>query len=247
MIKRIVIGVPALVLVAVAGGGAIAAASPSAPATGMTSSASTAVSNHPDGGTNDSATPGANQTWANDNFTRSASVTLQGEVPLADCPVSTTGHCYAWTGKITDKGTFTVNPTMLSHSDSPGAQDRKLFTSVTGAFSGGSSDIQFYSDWKTAGPALVPNKVNTNGLEASGRGTTTNWVEQFFSSAAHFNSVANPGGPDLGDWSWTYTAPFGSNKACPNDAYQWIDAANNQGGSVKADGDILAPDQAHCT
>jgi hypothetical protein len=248
MLKRIMIAVPVLAVAAALGGAAIASASPSAPA-GMTASASTVLSNRPDGGNHDNATPGPkpNQTWANDNFTRTASVTLVGTVSLSNCPVSSTGYCYEWTGKIADKGTFTVNPTFFSHSKSPGAQDQTLHAFVKGAFSGGSADITFYSDQKTANPALAPPKINNNGQDPSGRGTTTNWVEQFFGPSAHFNSVANPGGPDLGNWSWTYTANFGSNKACPNDAYQWIDAASNQDGAVKADGDILAPDQAHCT
>jgi hypothetical protein len=80
----------------------------------------------------------------------------------------------------------------------------------------------------------------------SGEQTTTNWVEQFFPTGV-FNSAANPGGPDLGDWSWTYTAAFGSNTQCVNDAYRWVDSATNSGGSLNTDEDILAPNSADCT
>ena len=45
--------------------------------------------------------------------------------------------------------------------------------------------------------------------------------------------------------SWTYTASFGSDAACPNLASRWVDASPDWGTSP-ADGNILAPDTAHC-
>jgi hypothetical protein len=234
--------------IAITTAGAVGAtAASAAPRKVVTATAVTVISNHPDGGNHDNPSPGKNTTWADDNFTRTATVTLVGEVSRSNCPVTGTGHCYLWDARITDRGTFTVNPTATSGAHSPGAQGAVLYRAVTGSFAGGSQDIQFYSSWKTPAASFVPSKQDDKGVSPTGRHTTTNWPEQFFGSGAAFNSAANPGGPDLGDWSWIYTANFGADPACPNDAYRWVDAANNSGGSLNTDGDILAPDAARCT
>jgi hypothetical protein len=220
---------------------------PASQAKVVTATASTKITNRPDGGNHDNATQGKNQTWANDNFTRTATVTLIGEVARSHCPVTGTGHCYLWDARITDKGTFTTNPTTDSGSSSPRAGKPLDTPAQTGAFSGGSQDVQFYSSWKTPTTSTVPKTENDGGLFPSGKKTTTNWVEQFFGSGALFYSAANSDGPDLGDWSWTYTLGFGTNTACPNDAYQWVDAAANNAGQDITAGDILTPSAADCT
>ena len=111
-------------------------------------------------------------------------------------------------------------------------------------FSGGSADIEFWSSWKTPNTTDVPLTVTG---PVSGRQTSTNWVEQFFGAGAVFNSGANPDGPDLGNWSWRYTLGFGSDKACPNDACQWVDSAGNGSGAQNGDGNILTPNATDCT
>jgi hypothetical protein len=208
--------------------------------------ATTVLSNRPDGGTHDNPVPGTNQTWANDHFTRVVSIQRVSQVSVSNCPGSDTGRCYLWIGEISDSGHFTTNPTSTSGSGSPQA-GKTLDTAVTGIFAGGSKTIEFFSSRKTASASRVPATENDHGVLPAGRHTTTKWVELFFVHGAVFNSAANPGGPDLGHWSWTYTAGFGSNSACPNDAYRWVDAANNGGGARNTDGDVLAPDSADCT
>jgi hypothetical protein len=230
----------ALAAVALAGlgltGGATAA-SASAHPTGATTAATTtftavtSVTAHPDSGAQ-------GNNWATDNFTRTATVHRVNQVSVSFCPGSGTGTCWFYTGTLTDSGTFTSVAGQLAPRT--GTLDQAL----TGSFSGGSKDIEFWSSWKTPNPADVMTKVSG---PVSGRETSTNWVEQFFGAGAVFNSAANPGGPDLGNWSWKYTLNFGSNTECPNDAYQWIDSAANDGGSLNTAGNILTPDTADCS
>jgi hypothetical protein len=187
----------------------------------------TKVTAHPDSGSH-------GDNWANDNFTRTATVHLIGQTSIASCPGSGTGFCYLWNAVLSDSGSFTV----VTGQESPGLSGGTLTQPLTGAFAGGSRNIEFFSSWKSAHANLVPKTVSG---DVSGRKTSTNWVEQFFGPNAVFNSAANPGGPDLGNWSWSYTANFGADKSCPNVASRWVDAANNGGGSTAVDGDILSP------
>jgi ribosomal protein S8E len=235
----------AVVLAGAATGLGVTAASAVTPVS-IPVTATTMISNRPDGGTHDNPIAGVNKTWANDNFKRVATIVRGAQVPVSNCPHSGTGKCWSWTGTITDTGTFTTNPTATSGAMSPQA-GKVLDTAVAGSFAGGSTTIKFFSSWKTANASFVPKTMNNHGMLPTGRATTTNWVEQFFGGSAVFNSAANPGGPDLGAWGWTYTLNFGSNHACVNDAYRWVDSAANGGGSKNTDGDILAPNAADCT
>ena len=198
-------------------------------------SATTTITGRPDSGAQ-----GSN--WALDNFTRVATVSLVGEVANTNCPGTDTGHCYLWNAAITDTGTFTAQAGQLAPRT--GTLDR----TITGKMAGGTSDEQFYASWKTAKASRVPATEADGGVVPTGRKTTTNWTEQFFGASAVFSSAANPGGPDLGSKAgWTYTLNFGTNSACPNDAYRWVDAAAGQWGSLNADGNILTPSAADCT
>jgi hypothetical protein len=237
IVKRITAGAGitalAIGLTAASAGAAIHPSPGQATPVGQTVTATTSVTDHPDSGTQ-------GNTWANDNFTRVATVRrLPGTVALADCPGSTTGFCYPWSGTLTDSGHFTT----VAGADSP-RTTTLLDQSLTGTFSGGSKTIQFYSSWKTASAALVAKHVDG---EVSGRETSTDWVEQFFGGTATFGSAASPGDVDLGQWSWKYTGNFGFDSACPNDAYQWIDALASGDGAQNGDGNILTPDAADCT
>lgn len=202
-----------------------------AAAAATTFTAVTRITAHPDGGAQ-------GNNWANDNFTRTATIHRVNQVPGADCPGSGTGKCWFYTGTLSDTGTFTTIAGQLA------PRTGSLDLALTGSFSGGTTTIDFWSSWATPNPADVP--PTATGL-ATGRGTTTNWVEQFFGAGAVFNSTANPGGPDLGKWSWKYTLNFGSNTACPNDAYQWVDSSTDGDGANIGAGNILTPDSSHCT
>jgi hypothetical protein len=232
---KIALAVTALAGLGLTGGVTAASAAThtaaTAAATTTTFTATTSVTGHPDGGAQ-------GNNWANDNFTRTATIHRVNQVSVSDCPGSGTGKCWFYTGTLSDSGTFATIAGQLAPR--AGTLDQAL----SGAFSGGTKTIDFWSSWENPNKADVP-KTATGA--ATGRGTTTDWVEQFFGAGAVFNSTANPGAPDLGNWSWKYTMGFGSNAACPNDAYQWIDSASNGGGNKPGDGNILTPSSGDCT
>jgi hypothetical protein len=203
-----------------------ASASVPAPST-VVAPATTQISNRPDGGNHG--------IWALDNFTRTATVTIVGEVAASNCPGTDTGHCYLWNFTIADAGHFTAQS-----GDLAPRSGSTLERTLTGRFSGGASHGQIYASWKTARATRVPLTEDDQGLLPAGRHTTTNWVEQFFGASATFGAI------DLGNWSWTYTLGFNANDQCPNNAYRWVDAAANSDGSLPADGDILTPTSANC-
>ena len=177
--------------------------------------------------------------WANEAFSRTATVHRVGEVSVTNCPGSGTGKCWFYTGSLSDSGTFTTIAEQLA------PRTGTLDLAVAGPFSGGTTTIDFWSSWENPNKADVPKTVPGGSLTS--RETTANWVEQFFGAGAVFNSTANPGGPDLGKTSWKYTLNFGSNAQCPNDAYQWVDSSSNDHGGEIGDGNILTPNSSACT
>ncbi len=191
-------------------------------------SAVTNVTNHPDSG--------VQGTWANDNFVRRATITLSDAAPVSDCGGNS--PCWRWIGKITDNGTFTTIA-----GAAPPRDQASLDQSLTGQFAGGTTTVRFFADSANIRGSRVPRHVDG---AVSGRRTSTNWVEQFFPRGTVFNSAANPGGPDLGRWSWAYTLGFNANNQCPNVAFRWVDSAVNGGGSRPADGNVLTPNTADC-
>lgn len=224
--KLITLAAAAGALAAAATGTAQAATNTAAtvkPAVTTMWTATTTLTNRPDSGAQ-------GNTWALDNMARKATIKRIGEVAASNCPGTDTGHCYLWDATIADNGQFTTQAGQLA------PRTGTLERSLTGPVKGGSPNVQFYSSWKSAKAVRVPTSLDGSG---SARQSTTNWVEQFFGLSAVFNSAANPGGPDLGSWSWKYTLAFGSNDVCPNDAWQWVDAANSSGGSLAVDGNIL--------
>jgi hypothetical protein len=232
---------------------AVPAAAMAAASVTVNHSATTVLSARPDGGNHDNVVAGTNHTWANDNFTRNATLHLVGEVPLSHCGSATsTGHCYLFTGTVSDGGHFTVNPTAGSGAQTPGnglggAQD--LYVGLTGNFTG-YAQYTLFSSWKTA-DRLPPLTENDGGNLPTGRHTTTRWPLRFFrlTGPAFWDSAGNPasGGSfsPIHNWSWTYVAPAGSDSQCSGLATQWVDHEST-GGAAPGDGNILAPDTAHC-
>jgi len=175
-------------------------------------SATTTFHAHPDSGNHGN--------WADDDFTRTASVTFVAVDPTTkDCGANATS-CFTYAGKIADRGSFFV----ISGASSPQAGVTEV-GAPSGPFRGG-SDVTFVSSSDTASATGVP--MNVNG---AGPVSTTNWVEQFFPAGTTFGA-----GPKLTDWSWAYSSPG----TCEN----WVDAFNNSSGSLPADGDITGV--SHC-
>jgi hypothetical protein len=234
---RITAALLAVPAIAVLGLGAATAASASVKS--YTASAVTSVSNRPDSGDHGD--------WAYDAFSRSAKVTLLSEVALSYCGGATgTGHCYHWSGKITDAGTFAtiVGDTSPGNGLENGGDPAAIGAAVKGTIAG-SYSYNFYSSWKTANRALVPSAENDQGNLPGGRSTTGAWVEQFFGSGARFY-VSGAQSSELGTTgSWKYAAAFGADSACPAVASQWTDASPDWGANA-VDGNVLAPDASHC-
>jgi hypothetical protein len=238
----------AVLAVGMAGAAGAATAVPTA-VKSYTVSASTSITGRPDSG--------LNGYWATDGtqaapLRRAASLTLQSEVALSLCGGHTgTGHCYHWTGKVSDAGGFvtTVDGT------SPGAGDLNtgpapaIGAAATGTMKG-SITYDFFSSWKTASAATVGTTENDGGNLPGGSSTTSLWPEKFFGKGATFyqantqvtltsGTLEAPGGA----WAWTYTLGFGADKACPNLASQWVDSSAGSGASF---GNILAPAAGSC-
>jgi hypothetical protein len=175
-------------------------------------SATTTFHAHPDSGNHGD--------WADDDLTRTASVSFLDPAPaVTDCGSQAT-TCFQYAGTISDTGTFFV----ISGAKSPQAG-----VTETGAPSGpfkGGSNVTFYSSSDTASASGVPASVT-----GAGPVSTTDWVEQFFPSGTTFGA-----GPNLTNWRWSYSNPG----TCEN----WTDAFNNGSGSQAVDGDITGV--SHC-
>ena len=198
--------------IAVAGASIVGLALPGTANAATNASATTTFQAHPDSGNHGN--------WANDAFTRVATVTyVSVDSTLTDCG-STAKTCFVYEGTIGDTGSFTA----ISGAKSPQAG-----VTITGTPSGpfkGGSDVKFFSSSDTASAAGVPATVT-----GAGPVSTTDWVEQFFPAGTTFGA-----GPTLTDWGWAYSNPA----TCEN----WLDSISNSSGSLPADGDITGVN--HC-
>jgi len=198
--------------IAVLGAAAAGLALPGTASAAANASATTTFTAHPDSGNHG--------TWADDDFTRVASVSFLAVDPtLADCGSAATA-CFQYTGSIRDLGSFTV----ISGAKSPQAGVTETGTPA-GPFMG-TSGVTFFSSSDAASASGVPASVT-----GAGPVSTTNWVEQFFPAGTTFGA-----GPKLTNWSWSYS----SRGTCEN----WVNSAANGGGSSPADGDITGV--SHC-
>lgn len=176
-------------------------------------SATTAFTAHPD--------TGNHGVWADDDFTRNASVTLVNvDSTVSDCGSKATS-CFQYSGTISDSGTFTA----ISGASSPQA-GVTIAGTPAGPFRGGISTITFVSSSDVASASGVPATVN-----GAGTVSTADWVEQFFPSGTTFGA-----GPKLTNPSFTYYSP--------NTCEYWTNSAANGGGANAADGDITG--RSHC-
>lgn len=205
-------------------------------------SATTKITNRPDSGV-------WGPEWAVDNFTRKATVTLQQEVPLSNCGgASGTGHCYLWTGRVNDSGTFTTvvgdNVPGNGHLNGNSGDGVLLGEKITQPMKGW-GNYSFFSTWKTAKGSLVPTSENDQfgTLHSSG-----DWVKLFFGPTAKFFPTGTNSGLETTFW-YRYTEAAGSDIACPSQAMTWTDSSwpvSNPDGAAPSQGNILASNAAHC-
>jgi hypothetical protein len=209
-----------------------------------TFTASQSVSSRDDSGTNSN---GTTSNWAMDNFTRTTTLTGHGIVANTHCPGIAIGACHLISGKIADKGTFTtvVGDAVPGQGSLNGAAAPLIGTAVTGPMTG-TLNYSFYSSQAVASASAGNAPSSVSGDTP----TTGQWPEQFFPAGTQFwDSSGTTGGSEYlgaGSWGWTYTAPLGSDPACPNVSGRWIDASGNNSGANAVDGNILAPDASHC-
>ncbi|MGH3421575.1 MAG: ricin-type beta-trefoil lectin domain protein, partial [Streptosporangiaceae bacterium] len=198
--------------IAVLGASVAGLALPGTAMAATNASATTTFHAHPDSGNHGN--------WADDDLTRTASVSFLAVDPtVTDCGSKAT-TCFQYTGTISDIGAFFV----ISGANSPQAGVTETGT-PSGPFKGG-SNVTFFSSSNKASESGVPANVS-----GAGPVSTANWVEQFFPSGTTFGA-----GPNLTNWSWSYSSPG----TCEN----WTDAFDNGSGSRAVDGDITGV--SHC-
>jgi hypothetical protein len=192
--------------IAILGASIAGLALPGTASAGTRVSATTTFHAHPDSGNHGD--------WADDDFTRVATVLYVGIDPtLTDCGAAAT-ECFTWEGTISDAGTFYAIT---------GAQSPQAGVTETGSPSGpfqGSVQVSFSASTDSASATGVPASIT-----GAGPVSTTDWVEQFFPANTTFGA-----GPNLTAWSWAYSNPA----TCEN----WVDSISNSDGSLPADGDI---------
>ena len=228
----------------------------------------TVISSRPDSGNHDNPAQGVNRTWADDSFTRTASVTSYGQVAPSFCPGYASAKCYYWTGELEDaKGTFTTNPTASSGAYSPGNGTDGTgaagpFTIGTVARGGmdGRYHFGFYASADTATTSAVPSTEDDHGTLPLSAATSTctggsscgvtncHWIEQFFPKGTRFwdlNGNLDPSCLGL-YWSWYYFLPTGGDESCSAVTSEWVTASWNDLGTDPVDGNIFAPGAADC-
>lgn len=207
-VKRKLLGAASITLLVA---GPIAAAVPAFAGT-VSITASTDVSNRPDGG------HGAGTYWADDSFVRTLTITTDSTV--GDCPgIAATYTCYK--ASIADSGSFKTIPNRGAPNPNypqVGTDATIAFPAVTGSLSG-TADFVFSAD-QAPSAANVPASEDDQGkLPAD---STSTWYELAFPSGTHFH------GPGIGDYSWTYKT------GCES----WTDSSTNGDGDQNGDGNI---------
>lgn len=142
-------------------------------------SATTAVSNWPEG-----------SGWATDQFVRSLTVTRQSAAPSSACGGAPT--CWFYTGTLADTGSFTT----ADGAKAPNGDGKTIAGTVTGSIVGG-AQIEFYASSDSPNPKTVPATADGATKPAS----TSDWYKLAFPDGTTF------AGGKLTGYTWTYTAP----------------------------------------
>ena len=209
-----------IAITVLAAGAAIAATAESAsaaphPAPAGTYTATTHLTNRPDGG--------AVGTWALDDMTRTLTIKVTG----------TPGH-YTDTATVTDEGTFAVIPGALTPNQAPGRYAGDRITAHPAVWLALVNGTAHYAFTSTALPSSLPNlgvPRTENGGAGTDEQTTGDWYAQAFGPAA----VVSQDGI-LNNWGWDYTAfvVHGAGLGIQ----EWTDSAANGGGNLPGDGNI---------
>lgn len=179
--------------------------------TKVSASGVTQVSNREDGG------HGTPSVWADDSMTRTVNVTLDHEVPAAQCGAGA-ASCFAYFGTVTDDGTFRS----VAGGKSPHAG-----VDIAGIVQGqiqGVSSVEFVASSGQPDGTLVPAVASGNAI------STGVWARQLFPSGTTFGAETQPA------YAYTYSAP--------GTCEIWTDSSNNSDGTSASAGDIQGVN--HC-
>lgn len=157
---------------------------------------------------------GAGNYWAYDYFTRTAKVTFRGMAPLSSCGV-VTGHCYAFTARLADRGSFRTIAGQQSPNFGtyPGVLIKRQ---VKGSFHGYGLFATFYAN-ALPKAGRVPHVVYGNA------DPSYLWPTLFFPSWAAVVGVNET------DYGYYYKAPHHQH---------WVDGSFNGDGQLPGDGNI---------
>lgn len=188
------------------------------PAPARTYTATTHLTNRPDGGA------GGN-TWALDNMTRTLTIKVTG----------TPGH-YTDTATVTDEGTFTVIPGVLTPNQAPGRYAGDRIAARPAVWLALLTGTVHYAFTSAALPSPAPNlgvprNENDHGGNPAGNQTTGNWYKQAFSSTAGLGGAGM-----LNNWGWDYTAFVVHGGGLG--VQEWTDSYANGGGNLPDDGNV---------
>lgn len=177
-------------------------------------SASTTITNNPDSG--------GNGVWADDNFTRT--LTISTDATSSDCAALTgftaaADACY--TASISDSGNATTVVGAFQPNQGSTTAANQTGDKITGPAEAvpftGTASYQFYAPTgDVPSAANVPATVNDNFTAQTGAASTSQWYLQAFTAAGRANVNTN----GLGNWSWKYA----------NSCESWTDANTNSDG-----------------
>jgi hypothetical protein len=182
---------------------------PAGPSAVVAVTATTTVTNWPE-----------NSGWANDNFTRTVTITRQHAAASSHCGGAPT--CWFYTESLSDNGSFM---TAAGATAPNGSAPLKISGIVSGTMVGGGR-LEFYASSGSPTAARVPATADGDVKPAS----TTNWYKFFFPVATTYGLATGTNEPWT-TYSWVYTAP----KSCE----QWTDGiVPGDDGQGPSDGNI---------
>jgi hypothetical protein len=169
--------------------------------------------------------------WANDNFTRTVTLTRQGAAPASDCG-ATAATCWFYTETLADNGTFTT----VNGAASPNGSSAATIEGNLSGIEEGAAKLEFYASSGSPNPQLVPGTATG----ANRPSTSTSWYELFFPSGTQFGlapaQVSGYGPWTTYDWTYSLNVPCGSGKAVSE---TWNDGINpGDDGQGANDGNI---------
>lgn len=177
----------------------------------LTVAATTQLSDREDGG------HGNPSIWANDDLTRTVTVTRDHEVSASKCGAGA-AQCWHYFGTVTDAGTFrSIDGGMSPHAG-------QAINGIVQGSINGNTGLEFYASSDKPDASLVPATATGNAISSG------NWAKQLFADGTVYTGVAQP------SYSYTYSAP--------NTCEQWVDSSSNGDGTDATAGDITGTN--HC-